>query len=147
MPFPLFSPSPLTSDFSLEPLEIKAAPHFIFAPKENEWIEITFDPKSSLPSLSPDCNPQFLGQPGNDIHSDCQCHGDVGGSLIRREERGKMFLPVKIYRITTKVELAPLFAPLPDSERDSEGRRTEEEKAGRKMKLLLHSPLPLPFLN
>ena len=52
---PLFFPlPPLTSDFSLEPLEIKAAPHFIFAPKENEWIEITFYPKSSL-SLSPPC--------------------------------------------------------------------------------------------
>ena len=43
-----------------------------------------------------------------------------------------MFLPVKIYRITTKVELAPFLLLC---------QRETGEKAGRKMKLLLPAPL------
>ena len=42
---------PLTSDFSLEPLEIKAAPHFIFAPKKMNGLK-----SQSTPNLlSPPC--------------------------------------------------------------------------------------------
>ena len=73
----------------------------------------------------------------DDIHG---CGGGVTVSVMaavslgegRREGKKKMFLPVKIYRITTKVELAPFLLLC---------QRETGEKAGRKMKLLLPAPL------
>ena len=123
MPFPLF---PLvTSDFSHEPLsrlEIKEASPFNFAPEENNGLKLHYGPKLLLFPLS--ClkiarrtGITFLGQPTifrvtvSVMAAAAVSLGEGRREEKRREERRrrKMFLPVKIYRITTKVELAPLF--------------------------------------
>ena len=116
MPFPLF---PLvTSDFSHEPLsrlEIKEASPFNFAPEENNGLKLHYGPKLLLFPLS--ClkiarrtGITFLGQPTIFRVTVSVMAAAVSLGEGRREEKRretkKMFLPVKIYRITTKVELA-----------------------------------------
>ena len=119
------------------------APHFIFAPKEINGLKSHSTPNFLF--LSSPCLEiairSFQVSPATIFTATVSVTATAAVSLGEKSE-GRCFCQSRFIALQQKSS-SPLFCSFA-RQRDSEGRRTEEEKAGRKMKLLLHSPL-FPF--